>query len=130
MELSIQFLENNNYSFDIALLCWLILTVLNFFNEFWDLVYIEFFSISLLVALLLQLLLQVTIKVEHYVASHFKKMDGRKAKILRVLATWGVLFGSSVVFGGPVHGVVAFIVVVVAIIIAEQTFAWIHRSLA
>ena len=35
------------------------LTVLNLFNEFWDYVSIEFFSISLLTALLLQVLLQV-----------------------------------------------------------------------
>ena len=38
-------------------------------------------------------------------------------------------FGDSVVFSGPVHGVVSFIVVVVGIIVAEQTFLWIYRSL-
>ncbi len=32
------------------------LTVLNLFNEYWDFVYIEFFTISLLTAVLLQFL--------------------------------------------------------------------------
>ena len=120
------------------------LTVLNLFNEYWDYVSIEFFSISLLTALLLQVLLQVTIAIEHRVAGFFKGKPGLKAKILRALSTWAILFGSklaileainisfgdSVLFGGPVHGLIAFIVVVIAIIIAEQLIAWIYRSLA
>ena len=120
------------------------LMVLNLFNEFWDYVFIEFFSISLLAALLLQVLLQVTIAIEHRVADFFKNKPGVKAKILRALSTWAILFGSklaileainisfgdSIVFGGPVHGVIAFIIVVIAIIIAEQVFSWIYRSLA
>ena len=120
------------------------LTVLNLFNEYWDYVFIEFFSVSLLAALLLQVLLQVTIAIEHRVAEFFKGTPGLKAKILRGLSTWAILFGSklaileainisfgdSVLFGGPVHGVIAFIIVVIAIIIAEQFFMWIYRSLA
>ncbi len=120
------------------------LTVLNLFNEYWDYVFIEFFTISLLAALLLQFLLQVTIKIEHRVANYFKQRPGLRARILRGLSTWGILFssklvileainfsfGSSVVFSGPIHGLVAFIIVVVVIIIAEQTFSWIYRSLA
>ncbi len=120
------------------------LTVLNLFNEYWDLVFIEFFSISLLAAVLLQFLLQVTILLEHRVACYFKKMSGLRAKILRGLSTWAILFGSkliileainisfgsSVVFSGPIHGLVAFIIVVIAIIAAEQAFSWIYRSLA
>ncbi len=49
------------------------LTVLNLFNEYWNYVFIEYFSISLLAALLLQSLLRVTISIEHRVASYFKK---------------------------------------------------------
>lgn len=63
------------------------LTVLNLFNEHWDFVYIEFFSISLLAALLLQFLLKVTLKIEHHVAEHFKKTPGAKGKVLRGLST-------------------------------------------
>ncbi len=120
------------------------LTVLNLFNQYWDLVFIEKFSISLLAALLLQVLLQVTIAIEHRVANFFKEKPGVKAKILRGLSTWAILFGSkliileainisfgsSVLFSGPVHGLVAFILVVIAIIVAEQIFLWIYRSLA
>ncbi len=120
------------------------LAVLNLFDEFWDYVYIEYFSISLLAALLLQSLLRVTISIEHRVANYFKKQSGLKAKILRGLSTWGILFGSklvileainisfgsSVLFSGPIHGLVAFIVVVIAVIVAEQTFKWAYRYLA
>ena len=120
------------------------LTVLNLFNEYSDNVFIEHFSISLLAALLLQVLLQVTLAIEHRVAILFKGKPGLKAKILRALSTWGILFisklvileainlafGNSVLFSGPIHGLVAFIIVVTAIIIAEQVFSWIYRSLA
>ena len=120
------------------------LTVLNLFNEYWNYVFIEYFSISLLAALLLQSLLRVTISIEHRVASYFKKKSGLRAKILRALSTWGILFGSkvvileainisfgsSVLFSGPIHGLVAFIVVVIAVIVAEQTFIWAYRTLA
>ena len=120
------------------------LTVLNLFNQYWDLVFIENFSISLAAALLLQILLQITIAIEHRVASFFKQKTGVKAKILRGLSTWGILFGSklvileainrtfgsSVLFSGPIHGLVAFILIVIAIIVAEQMFLWFYRLLA
>ena len=120
------------------------LTVLGLFNQYWDLVFIEYFSISLLTALLLQALLQVAIAIEHRVANLFKDKTGITPKIMRGLSAWAIifasklvileainlLFGSSVVFSGPVHGLVAFILVVTAIIAAEQLFSWIYRSLA
>ena len=119
------------------------LTVLNLFNEYWGNVFIENFSISLLVALLLQVLLQATIAIEHRVAIFFKEKATLKAKVLRGLSSWAILlsskliileaidisFGDSVSFNGPIHGLVAFIVVVITIIIAEQIFLWIFRSL-
>ena len=120
------------------------LTILNLFNEYWDYFYIEYFSISLLAAILLQFLLQLTMKIEHRVASHFKKSTGIKAKIQRGLSTWGIIFisklvileiinlvcGDSLIFSGPVHGVVAFIVVVTVIIAVEELIIRVHRSLA
>jgi len=120
------------------------LVVLGLFNQYWDLVFIEYFSVTLLTAALLQLLLQLTMIVEHKVAHYFGQMAGIKAKILRGLSTWAILFisklvilkaisfafGSSVVFSGPLQGLVAFMVVVVAIIVAEQLFAKVYRVLA
>ena len=120
------------------------LTVLNLFNEYWDYVFIATFTISLLVAILLQFLLQVAIKIEHYAASFFDGISGKKAKTLRIVSAWVILFiskivmmeainmvfGERVLFTGPIHGVVVFITVVVAIIIAEQVFLKIYRSLA
>jgi hypothetical protein len=120
------------------------LAVINLFNEYWSNVSIDGFSVSLLTALLLQVLLQATIFVEHRVANIFKGAANVKAKVLRVLSTWAILFisklvilgainiafGDSVLFGGPLHGLVAFIVVVIAIIIAEQVFLRVYRLLA
>jgi len=120
------------------------LVVLNLFNEYWGNVSIEYFSISLLTALLLQILLQLTIAIEHRIANIFKGNPGLKAKIIRALSTWAILFisklvileainyafGDSVLFSGPVHGLIAFIIVVIAIIIAEQIFLRIYKSLA
>ena len=120
------------------------LTVLNLFNEYWEFVFIEYFSISLLAAILLQFLLQVTVRIEHRVANYFTSKSGLWAKVLRVLSTWTILFlskllileainfffGSSVLFSGPVHGLVSFIIVVIAIIVAEKAITRIYNSLA
>jgi len=120
------------------------LTVLNLIDQYWDLVFIENFTISLLTALLLQVLLQATMVIEHRIANYFKKKSGVSARILRGLSTWAVLFvsklvileainivfGNSVLFGGPLHGLISFVVVVVAIIVAEQVLNWMYHSLA
>lgn len=120
------------------------LTVLNLFNEHWSYVAIESFSISLLAAILLQVLLRVTIAIEHRIAVYFKAKAGIRAKISRILSTWFVLFsskiiileainlafGDQVLFSGPIHGLVAFVIVVITILIAEQLIGWLYRSLA
>jgi len=120
------------------------LTVLNLFDQYWDWVDIEFFSISLLAAILLQVLLQVTISIEHRIADYFKQKPGKWAVTTRVLVTifiiigskfailWAisVAFGDSVLFTGPKHGLVAFYAVVIAIVVTEQIFFKIYRSLA
>lgn len=119
------------------------LTVLNLFDQFWDYVFIESFLISLLAAILLQVLLKLTIAIEHRAAGYFKDKPGLKPKILRGLSAWAILFvsklvilelinisfGKSVLFTGPVHGLVAFVVVVTAIIATEQAFSRLYRSL-
>ena len=121
------------------------LTVLNLFNQYWDYVVIQSFSVSLLAAILLQALLQTAILVEHRVADYFfKGKTGFKAKALRGFSAWAIIFvskliileainfffGDDVLFNGPLHGIVSFIVVVTGIIIAEQTVTKIYRSLA
>ncbi len=120
------------------------LTVLNLFDEYWDYVFIESFTIALLAAMLLQFFLQVTIKVEHHIAGYIKAKSESSTKLMRILSAWGIIFISkvvmleainyffddSVLFTGPIHGLVAFIIVVTGIIIAEQTSARIYKSLA
>ena len=118
------------------------LVVLGLFNEFWSFIYIESFSIALLTATLLQLLLQAAIKAEHFVSS-FIKTEGKKARVIRLFSAWIVIFiskiiileainyffGDSVVFSGPIGGLVAFIIVVTVLIIVEQIVAMVYRKL-
>ncbi|MDX1507672.1 MAG: hypothetical protein R3358_05295, partial [Woeseiaceae bacterium] len=47
------------------------LTVLNLFDEHWDYVTVDSFTISILAAILLQVLLKATLALEHRVAQYF-----------------------------------------------------------
>ena len=119
------------------------LTVLNLFDEYWGLVSIESFTISALAAILLQVLLQATLALEHRVALFFKSKSGGVAKFLRFFCAWLILFGSKfvmlgaidfafgddVLFAGPAHGVVSFIVVVMVMLAAEEITVRIYRRL-
>jgi len=121
------------------------LTVLGFFNQYWDLVFVETFTVALLAAMLLQFLMQVAIRIEHIVADRFfaGKTDTR-TKVMRGVSAWAIIFvsklvileaisiffGESLVFSGPMDGLIVFLTVVIAIIATEQFVAWIYRSLA
>ncbi len=127
--------------FTIAVL--VALTVLNLFEEYWDRVEIGSFTISLATALLLQLLLVITIRLERRVADYFKAKPGVAPRIYRALSVWLILlgskflmlgaidlaFGERVLFSGPFHGIVAFIVVVITMILAEESMRKIYFAL-
>lgn len=119
------------------------LVVLNLFNEYWRKVEISSFTVSLLAAILLQVLMRLTIAVEHQVAKPFKGKTGPLNTFLRFFFAWLVLFGSkfvilealSTVFGdsvrfiGAFHGIVPLIVVIVAMLIAEEAIVRLYRRL-
>ncbi len=119
------------------------LVVLNFFDEYWEYVNIESFTISFAAAILLQLLLKFSIGLEHKIANYFKAKEGLAPKIYRGLSTYVILvgskflmleainlmFGDKVSFTGPWHGVVAFFAVVFAILIAETIVSKIYFAL-
>jgi len=120
------------------------LTVLNLFDEHWDRVVVDSFTISIFAAVLLQVLLKATLALEHKVAAYFNSKSGGVAKFLRFFTAWLILFGSKFVmleaidiafgddveFTGALHGVVAFIVVVVVMLAAEEMVARFYRRLA
>ena len=119
------------------------LTVLNLFDEFWELVTIGPFSVSVLAAILLQVLLKATLVLEHKVAGCFNAKSGGFARFMRFFTAWLILFGSKfvmlgaidfafgddVLFMGPLHGVIAFIVVVMVMLAAEEVALRIYRRL-
>lgn len=119
------------------------LTVLNFYDEYWDFVTIDSFTISFAAALLLQLLLKLSIKAEHKIAECFKSKPGTAPKIYRGLSTYvilvgskfvmleaiNILFGDKVDFSGPWNGVVAFFAVVFTILISEVIVGKIYFKL-
>ena len=120
------------------------LTVLNFFAEYWDKVTITSFGVSLFVAIVLQVLLKMTISFEHKIAGYFTSDASLKMKVYRILSTWFILFsskfvmlgilqfifGASIVFSGAYHGVVAFIVLVMVILLVEYLIVRLYDSLA
>lgn len=119
------------------------LTVLNLFDEFWDLVTVQPFSVSVLAAILLQVLLKATLVLEHKVAAHFSAKPGGFARFMRFFTAWLILFGSKfvmlgaidfafgddVLFTGPLHGIVSFIVVVMVMLAAEEIAVRAYRRL-
>jgi len=119
------------------------LVVLNLFVEYTDNVVIDSFTISLCAAVVLQVLVKATIALEHRVADYFKAKPGRLARFLRFFCAWLLLFGSkfvilevidfgfgdSVMFAGPLHGIVMLIVVLVAMLLAEEVVTRIYRRL-
>ncbi len=120
------------------------LMVLNFFAEYWDKVTITSFGVSLFIAIVLQALLKMTISLEHRISHYMKSNEKLNKKVLHIFSTWFVLFaskfvmlwvlqilfGDAIVFAGAYHGVVAFIVVVIAILAVEYLVTRIYDALA
>ena len=119
------------------------LVVLNLFVEYSKHVNLESFTMSLLAAVLLQVLLKVTLAIDHRVAAYFKARPGRLMTFFRWFFAWVVLFGSKFVilealsftfgdkvrFEGPWHGIVALIIVLVVMLVAEELAARLYRRL-
>ena len=119
------------------------LVVLGLFAEYWEHVVVDSFTIMLLAAALLQVLLKLALAVEHRVAAFFNARPGGCAKFMRFFAAWMVLlaskfvirealvlaFGDRLRFGGPYHGIVALIVVVSAMLVAEVVLEKLYRRL-
>ena len=119
------------------------LAVLNLFVEYWEHVSVDSFTITLLAAVLLQILLKLTIALEHRLAAFFNARPGGFNKFMRFFTAWLVLFGSKFVilealslafgdglrFGGPFHGIVALIVVVVTMLAVEAALVKFYRRL-
>jgi len=120
------------------------LTLLNLFAEYWSDVKVSSFTVSLLAAILLQFLLKLTIWVEHHVGAWFKKHPGKMWTFMRYFGAWLVLFGSKFVileaisfvfqgrvhFEGPFHGIIALIVVAIAMVVVEELIVRIYRRMA
>ncbi|BAO44001.1 conserved hypothetical protein [Thiolapillus brandeum] len=116
------------------------LVVLNLFAEYWNSVVIDSFSISLLAALLLQVMLKVSIAIEHRVGAYVQDRHGNKA---RLFSAWAILFVSKLIilealswafsgdvkFLGAYHGLLAFLVVVIAMLAAEALMRKIYHLL-
>ena len=119
------------------------LAVLGLFAEYWEHVRVGSFTVMLLAAVVLQVLLKLTIVLEHKVASYYNARPGGFNKFMRFFTAWLILFGSKFVilealvlafgdrisFGGPFHGIVALIAVVVVMLVVEALLVKLYRSL-
>ena len=120
------------------------LTVLNLAAEYWDQVQIDSFTVSLFAAVLLQVLLKLTVAIEHRVAAYFNAKPGATAKFMRYFSAWVILFlskfvilgalqlafGDHLLFIGVAHGIVPLLVVIVAMLAAEEVAVRIFNRLA
>jgi hypothetical protein len=120
------------------------LAVLGLFVEYCESVSADSFTVLLLAAVVLQVLLKLTIVLEHRLAAFFTARPGGFNKFMRFFSAWLVLFGSKFVilealalgfgdrlrFGGPFHGIVALIAVVVAMLVVEAILVKFYRRLA
>jgi hypothetical protein len=91
----------------------------------------------------MQVLVKLTIVLEHRVAAFFNARPGGFNKFMRFFTAWLILFGSKFAilealalafgdrlsFGGPFHGVVALIVVVVAMLAIEAALVKLYRRM-
>src|SRR6478735_3090283 len=110
------------------------LTLWGLFAEYWSAVKVSSFTVLLLASILMQALLKLTIWVEHHVAMYFNAKPGGFMKFMRFFGAWLVLFGSKflilealsfvfqgrVHFEGPFHGIIALIVVAIAMVVVEE----------
>ena len=120
------------------------LTVINLFDEYASSYFhISSFTASIVMAVILQILLVITIKIEHKIADFFKSKEGVINLILRILVTWALLFGSKIImmkivdliledkieYYGPYHGLGAFVLIIIGMIIAENLLKKVFLSL-
>ena len=120
------------------------LVVINLFAEYSDRVVIDSFTTTIFAAVLLQVLLKLTISLEHKLANFWNARPGGFSRFMRFFSAWLVLFGSkfvileaidvffgdSIEFVGRFHGLLVLIVVIVAMLLAEEFVARIYRRLA
>lgn len=115
-------------------------SVLALFVEHWDRIVIDSYTITLLTAIVLQAMLKATLAIEHRIADFFGDRSGPGAMSLRVLATWGVLFGSKLVileavdllFGDHVElgGFIPFVILVITMLAVEAIVERLYNALA
>ena len=119
------------------------LAVLGLFAEYWEHVVVGSFTVMLLAAVVLQVLLKLTIVLEHHVAAFFNARPGGFNKFMRFFTAWLILFGSKFAilealafafgdrlhFGGPWHGIVVLIAVVVALLAVEAILVKVYRRM-
>jgi hypothetical protein len=113
--------------------------VLNLFVEYADAIVIDSFTISIFTAVVLKILLDFIMGVEHRVSHYFAQRDRPMSKIIRVVATWSILFLSKflilevidIVFGDHVElgGFLQVLTLVITMMIAQAVFQKIYESL-
>ncbi|MCP3888754.1 MAG: hypothetical protein GY702_07745, partial [Desulfobulbaceae bacterium] len=119
------------------------LTVINLCDEYWSWISIRSFTVSIVVAVILLLGLMFFISSEKKAADYFKTKSGAGAKISRGISSYlllvggkfvlmgviAVLLGDAVDFSGPLHGAIAFIILVSAILGVDSLVRKIYYSL-
>ena len=106
------------------------LCVLGLFDEYTSLVYVDSFTITLLVVVVLQIALKVTLLVKERLTTLAQSVSGAKGKALRIFLIWLVSFSSKFVifwivdflFGAhmEIYGVKAMFVLLIVLFVVEE----------
>ena len=119
------------------------LTVIGLIDEYWQYLSIESFSVVIQVAILLQIFLKSTMKLESKISKFFQRKKSNLMKFLKGFFVWlllvsskfimlgiiDLIFGNEIIFNGPFNGMLAFVIVVIAMLMAEQTVVWTYNHL-
>lgn len=115
------------------------IVVLNLFVEYSSSVYIESFSLSILVAIVFKILLYVLFELEHKVSHFFKSLESKLGNTLNVVVSLTILFLSKFVilevidflFGKYVEikGFVTVVLIIVAMIASRKILEKVYKKL-
>jgi len=116
------------------------IVVLGLFEEHFDGIVIDSFTILIFTALVLKALLEVTLAIEHHVHDFFAGRAGRFSRALGYATMFAILFSSkfaileiiNLIFRDHVelHGFIPLVSLIITMILAERAVTWIYARLA
>lgn len=114
--------------------------VLGFFNDYTNVLDIESYSTTFLVAFVMQVLTYLTLRLKKNVSSYFKSRTGILNKSTHFLSVWLILFLSKIVFlavidfifrqAVQISGFVGLLIIIIVMTAAKESTDYMFNRLA